>query len=198
LQKYFSAQEWKYYQQLIQQSDSLLTSSMGRFLDGIASILGVCQHNSYEGEAAMKLEVLAESCLEISTDYYPIQLQKNRIDWSPFISALLHDIEEEKDVAVIAWKVFYSLYKMIAQLTGQFNATHVAFSGGVFQNALLVNLLTENMGAETKLFFHRQLSPNDECIGFGQIACFEMENKLAVANREEKNAIDAKQFQLIN
>jgi len=198
LQKYFSVQEWKYYQQLIQQPDPLLTSSMGRFLDGIAAILGVCQRNTYEGEAAMKLETLAASCLEIATDYYPVVLQKHRINWNPFLAALLHDIEQEKDVAAIAWKVFYSLYKMIEQVARHFNIINLAFGGGVFQNALLVHFVTENMPAETNLFFHRQLSPNDECIGFGQIACFEMDNRIADEMIAAENMISSQQFQFTN
>ncbi|GAB2834413.1 carbamoyltransferase HypF [Ferruginibacter profundus] len=199
IEKYFSVQEWKYYQQLVQQHDALLTSSMGRFLDGIASILGICQLNTYEGEAAMKLEVLAASCMEkVSDDYYPVLLQKSRLDWSSFLTALINDQEQGKDIAAIAWKVFFSLYKMIEQVISYFKIENVAFGGGVFQNALLVHLLTENISPAIKLYFHRQLSPNDECIGFGQIACFEIENtneksKLKIPG---KNKTAAKQFQL--
>ncbi len=198
MEKNFSVQEWRYYQQLLQQPDSLLTSSMGRFLDGIAAILGICQRNTYEGEAAMKLEALAASCLSTPADFYPVVLQKSRIDWHPFLAALLQDIEEEKDIAAIAWKVFYSLYKMIEQAAGHFKVKQIACSGGVFQNALLVHLLTENMPAKNTLFFHRQLSPNDECIGFGQIASFEMENKMKKENAMTRHSIAAKQFQFTN
>lgn len=196
LQKHFSSQEWKYYQQLIQQPDTLLTSSMGRFLDGIASLLGVCQQNTYEGEAVMKLEALAASCQEVSTDYYPVELRSNRISWYPFIQALLLDIEVEKDKATMAWKVFYSLYKMILQVAEHFNIDCLAFSGGVFQNALLVHLLTENTPANKTLFFHRQLSANDENIGLGQVAYYIMNNKHAGKDIVEKNRISTKQFQL--
>jgi hydrogenase maturation factor HypF (carbamoyltransferase family) len=46
----------------------------------------------------------------------------------------------------------------------------LAFSGGVFQNALLVDLLHEKLRKTHELYFHQQLSPNDECISFGQLA----------------------------
>ncbi|MBK8087870.1 MAG: hypothetical protein IPK31_07945 [Chitinophagaceae bacterium] len=38
------------------------------------------------------------------------------------------------------------------------------------QNALLVDLLTDRLKENYELFFHQQLSPNDECISFGQLA----------------------------
>jgi hydrogenase maturation factor HypF (carbamoyltransferase family) len=36
-----------------------MTSSMGRFLDGIACILGLGSLQTYEGETVMKMEALA-------------------------------------------------------------------------------------------------------------------------------------------
>ncbi|MCB0299344.1 MAG: hypothetical protein KDE52_04765, partial [Calditrichaeota bacterium] len=42
------------------------------------------------------------------------------------------------------------------------------FSGGGFQNALLVDLSKLILG-DYQLFFHRHLSPNDENISFGQL-----------------------------
>ena len=35
------------------------TTSMGRVLDAVSALLGICHHRSYEGEPAMKLESVA-------------------------------------------------------------------------------------------------------------------------------------------
>ena len=43
------------------------------------------------------------------------------------------------------------------------------FSGGTFQNGMLVDLLQEELGNDFSLYFHKQLSPNDENISFGQV-----------------------------
>ena len=45
----------------------------------------------------------------------------------------------------------------------------IAFSGGVFQNTVLIDMLKEMAKNDYKLFFNRNLSPNDENISYGQI-----------------------------
>ena len=56
----------------------------------------------------------------------------------------------------------------------------IAFSGGVFQNSLLVQLIQTQL-IDYQLFFHKELSPNDENISFGQLAHYhisESQNKV--------------------
>ncbi len=167
----FSAPEREYYLKLLQQKQHLLTSSMGRLLDGIAAILKLQSLNTYEGEAAMKLEVAARSSAEPSWEYYPIPVNKSRLEWSAMIEELLRDLKNQVDKNLIARKVFVSLAMLIKNVAARSGVTKIAFSGGVFQNALLVDLVTELLQDEASLYFHRQLSPNDECISFGQLAC---------------------------
>lgn len=198
IEKYFSKKEWQYYQQLLQQPSSLLTSSMGRFLDGIAAILGIRLYNTYEGEAAMQLEALARNCTYKPSGYYSIRLLNNRLDWNYFLSELLEDCQQKEDPAKIAWKVFFSLAKMIEQLSDHFQIDKIAFSGGVFQNALLNHLLIEQLSSKQKLYFHQQLSPNDECIGFGQIACFSTMIKTQQEKITTSDNIPLEQFQFSN
>ena len=57
----FTANEWKYYQQYIIGQKHIQTSSVGRFLDAVSSILEIQQYNYYEGEAALKLEVVVRN-----------------------------------------------------------------------------------------------------------------------------------------
>ncbi len=185
IEKYFPKNEWQFYEKLIHQPGQLLTSSMGRLLDGLASILGICQFNSYEGEAAMKLEAQAWKHRHHSFDYYPLPLINKRIDHSVMLSYLLKDLEEKTEVSFIAWKIFCSLAQAIANISEYFSVRKIVFSGGVFQNELLTELVIELLSQKNELYFHHQLSPNDECIGFGQIACYEIFKKnLHVANNK--------------
>ena len=172
IQKYFSKSEWQYYQKVLQQNNHVLTSSMGRFLDGLACILGIRMYNSYEGEAAMQMESLARNCSYKPYDYYSLPLVNGLLDWNVFLQEFLEDWQQKEDVSLISWKIFYSLARTIAQLSSHFFIDKIAFSGGVFQNALLTDLIIEQLSQKRHLYFHQQLSPNDECIGFGQLACY--------------------------
>ena len=63
----------------------------------------------------------------------------------------------------------FTLASAIINLAKINNYKHIAFSGGVFQNTTLIDLLIELAPKEIKLYFHKELSPNDESISFGQL-----------------------------
>lgn len=177
LENRFSPGEWQYYNKLLSQPTSLLTSSMGRFLDGVASLLGICHVNTYEGEAAMRMEALAAKCRRFPIESYPATVADNQLNYKVLLAEMLEDLNRHKDVSIIAWKVFCSLAKAIECMSEQLSVRKIAFSGGVFQNELLTEIIIRLLAQKTELYFHHQLSPNDECIGFGQIACYEIAKK---------------------
>ena len=174
IRTHFSDTEWKYYEQLIEQPPVLLTSSMGRLIDAIASLTGACQINTFEGEAAMKLEAMARSCELPMHEYYPVPQNNNRLDLSLLLQEVLNDIDNHAGQEFIAKKFFYSLARLIGQVSNHYEIDEIAFSGGVFQNALLTDMVNELYSKKKKLYWHRQLSPNDECIGFGQLAVYDL------------------------
>lgn len=174
---FFTEQEWQYYSSLVKQDALLQTSSMGRLMDGIAALLGLRTHNRFEGEAAMLLEAHARKCKDKPTGFYPFPLVNTRWNWQSLISGVIEDLERKMKTEDIAWKVFYSLAKGVEQVSSQSGIGQIAFSGGVFQNVLLTELLTGSFGKNHRLYFHRQTSPNDECIGLGQLACYSIMNR---------------------
>lgn len=179
----FNSVERGYLEKQLQHQNSLLTSSMGRFLDAIASILGLVQFNSFDGEAAMKLEALAERSGDKSFESYDLHYTADCIEWEDMLRQLLADLAQDVPPARIAYKVFVSLaycIKLVAQTTG---VIRVACSGGVFQNALLVDLLHSIMAEDHILYFHVHLSCNDECIGFGQLAACQIQANHNIVGR---------------
>lgn len=170
LQPYFNETEWAYFQKLIQQPQPLQTSSMGRFLDGLSCMLGIRTHHSYEGEAAMLLEAAACKAVVKSAEIYPLDEEQGVLNWDRFLEQFLADIAAGIPVAEIAWKVFHSLASVVVQLCTTHGVQRVAFSGGVFQNVLLTDLVEQALFGKFDVYFHQQLSPNDESIGFGQLA----------------------------
>ena len=177
IKEHFTEQEWKFYSKLIEQKSILHTSSMGRLLDGIASILNIKQICNYEGEAPMLMEALARTCNEKFQGYYTLAIKDGRIQWQGMMTEIIQELIDNKPVNAIALKVIHSLANCIGLISEQTRINHIAFSGGVFQNALLVDTIIELYGSGKKLFFHQQLSPNDECIGLGQIACYALQTQ---------------------
>lgn len=174
----FTPQEWTIYMALLA-SETLETSSMGRLFDAVASWCGLCDISTYEGAAALLLETLATSFLNEYKDYYhsyPLEFENNKINTNALVSFVIEDVRNGVDPAEIAARFHCSLVETIRLVARSSGTKQIAFSGGVFQNALLVTLIERHLGEEFHLFFHRQLSPNDECISFGQLVHWELMN----------------------
>ena len=170
----FSDIEWSIYSKLLQKKDNLKTSSVGRLFDGVASILDLRDQQQYDGEAAMLLEKAAlsyfkEHGLGSVNSYLPDQLEDNQIPTATIFQALLHDFKNGINIEEIAAKFHFTLVDSIAQVARRSKVKKLAFSGGVFQNGLLVDLIIARLEKEFELYFHQKLSPNDENISFGQI-----------------------------
>lgn len=168
LVKKFNSAEWKVYRNMLHHPDNLKTSSMGRLFDGVASLLGLCDKSSYEGEAALLLEACAmkaESCDSYRSMPFSLPI---------YLKNLIEEIKRGVPKEQLAYRFHHTLVDWIEEVALQQNTTRIAFSGGVFQNALLNKLIVEKLGERFQLYFHRQLSSNDECIGFGQLAYYHM------------------------
>ncbi len=154
-----------------------ITTSIGRLFDGVSALLGLLQVTSFEGEAAMALEFLAENELEESNpQLYPIPIESQTeskrpwvADWRPLISAIVRDILEHKRPSEIAFGFHQALAMLIADVAQRIQCHQIVLSGGVFQNALLLKLseaeLTKRRFA---VFTPQRFSPNDEGLCLGQ------------------------------
>ena len=84
-------------------------------------------------------------------------------------SRILKEKMSGKNAGEIGLNFHYTLIKVIEKIAEGFAVKEIAFSGGVWQNALLVDLAIEVLGDKFTLHFHEKLSPNDENISFGQL-----------------------------
>jgi hydrogenase maturation protein HypF len=147
------------------------TSAGGRLFDAVSALLGVCTQVSYEGQAAVELEMQA---VEGEPDAaYPFDVDSEVIRLRPFFEALLADRERGASVAEMAWRFHVTVAEMIRALCERIAAETelqtVALSGGCFQNRLLVALTVPRLEAVgLRVLLHRQVPCNDGGVSLGQ------------------------------
>lgn len=164
----FSNQEIAVYHHL-KKKESLKTSSVGRLFDAVASLLGFCDFNTYEGEAAILLEnQIKDHNLSQCKSYVP-KLVNGIVPTKELFSNICVDFKNGKTKEGIIANFLFTLATIIIKMAEQNKINKIALSGGVFQNTTLVDMLKELAGTEYKLYFNRNLSPNDENISFGQL-----------------------------
>jgi len=145
--------------------------SVGRLFDAISSLLGIRQNISYEGQAAMELEFVANN---MPCKPYPFRIKENGIpryliDWRETINAVVEDIEEGKERSEISSRFHATLVEAAKRIAENVGERKVALSGGVFQNALMVKLCRNVLSkGGFEVYTHQRIPPNDGGISLGQ------------------------------
>lgn len=184
LKKKFTPLEWKNYQNSLLRK-STQTSSMGRLFDGVASLIGLIDVTTYEGQAAMLLEATAKQFTNEITVTYSIPFDNHIIQTDHLFEAIIQDLKNKRSQSYIAKKFHLSLVQLIRQIADHLSLKKIAFSGGVFQNGLLMAMLQNHLSEDYLLYFHKELPPNDENISFGQLAQYHLQQvKDAALNHE--------------
>lgn len=180
LQPHFTDAEWTYYLKALSQKD-ILTSSLGRVFDAVAFLTGLNSENSYEGQSAMLVEQDARKVITETTDLesYEFGFDGTQISLEQTFQGIIQDLEN--NVNVVAARFHLTLVEMIRVVAEAGNYEKIVFSGGVFLNGLLVDLIQEKLRNDFQLFFHQELSPNDENISYGQLAYAQI-----LANKKEQ------------
>ncbi len=153
--------------------NSPLASSAGRLFDAVAGALGIDRDGvSFEGQAAMKLEALAESVRE-ELPGYPVERKGTELVWTTMWLALLDDLKQGVDVAVMAARFHRGLADAVAGMAVALcrgnGLDSVVLSGGVFQNRLLLEAVSQQLEKEgLKVLIPEKLPVNDGGISLGQ------------------------------
>ena len=150
-------------------------SSMGRLFDAVASLLGVRHRISYEAQAAVELETLAEAAGSQSAELTLPVSADGVIDHRPLIRALAAEVAAGIPAAVLARALHLAVAEavsdaadLIARRTG---VRSVGLTGGVFQNALLTGLCRARLEARGLVALtHHLVPPNDGGLALGQAA----------------------------
>jgi len=157
-----------------------MTSSVGRLFDAVAAICGAVKAMTFEGQAAMWLESLAEQSTD--RERYPFTIAEPldpaatmTVDTRPLIRAL--DTDRRRGVApgIIARRFHRTLAEVVRDVALLIRArtglNRVALSGGVFLNALLTaEVETQLVDRGFEVYRHHLLPPGDGGLSLGQLA----------------------------
>lgn len=153
------------------------TSSMGRLFDGIASILGIRDRVSYEGQAACELETIARG--SAAEKPYPVDFHLRDSRWvlrlAPVVAGVERDLYRRLPIPVIARRFHATVVEMIREtlirLREESGIADVVLSGGVFSNSLILEESLRRLGEEGfRVHRHRRVPPNDGGLCLGQLA----------------------------
>lgn len=149
-----------------------LSSSAGRLFDAVAAMLGLRpEGQSYEGEAAMRLEALAEGLPQGQGGGYEFARRGGEIDPAPIWPQMREDLARNVSPGAIAQRFHLGLGLAFAAearaLVESGAAKAVALSGGCFQNPQLLAAVLRGLG-DLPVLTHRSIPANDGGLALGQ------------------------------
>ena len=178
---------WSRMSALSRSHMSPLTTSVGRLLDACAALCGVRSHVTYEGQAAIELEAIADST---NTDSYSLNVIDEDgvllLDPREMIASVARDADTGCDASSISARVHRGLVYAAALAAhiaaDRANLRTVVLSGGVFQNVLLLEALSAVLARSgLRVLVPRHLPPNDGGLAYGQAAIGAWQRSLDVS-----------------
>jgi hydrogenase maturation protein HypF len=152
------------------------TSSMGRLFDAVSSLLGVRHEITYEGQAAIELEHVASAT---GSDVTRPSLRftvgdDGVIACGEVVGDLVDGLRAGIDVAGLAAAFHEAVVELVVDVARRARVDRaietVGLTGGVFQNALLVEWTQQRLAEEGfEVLRHRVVPPNDGGLALGQV-----------------------------
>jgi hydrogenase maturation protein HypF len=150
-----------------------LTTSAGRLIDAVSALCGVRARVSYEGQAAVELEAVADRAERSS---YPLPLTGSEpllLDARPTMLAVLDDLDA--GAPLVSARFHNALAGAAAaaclRIAEGRRLDTAVLSGGVFQNRLLLERTGDMLSAAgLRVLTPARLPPNDGGISYGQAA----------------------------
>ena len=149
-----------------------LASSAGRLFDAVASLLGLCDDASYEGEAAVRLEAAAAPRPYGELPWRLVHHDGLLVyDPRPTLRAVLTGGPPSRLAARFHATIVAVTAALVAEAARETGLRDVCLSGGVFQNRLLTRAVTGALRRDGLIpYVNRDVPVNDGGISYGQAA----------------------------
>jgi len=152
---------------------SPLSSGAGRLFDGVSALMGVCDKNTFEGEAAIALEAITIPGI---IDDYPVNVisaDPVEIDFSHTILKIINDLDKGENKGIVSSKfhntVVTAIMRVVQRLSQVYSIKDVVLCGGVFQNLyLLERVMSSLTSTGMEVHIHEKVPTNDAGISLGQ------------------------------
>jgi hydrogenase maturation protein HypF len=189
---------------------SFATTSMGRLFDTAAALLGFTREITFEGQAAMWLERLANQASGAAENAgsierasagiataYPFPFAGEELDFRPLLEAVVRDRLRGRDTREIARAFQRGIAKGLCDAIDVLCRAHeidtAVLSGGVFQNELLLRDVKDLLNAQhesgrLKIWTNHVVPANDGGISLGQAALAAFENLPRAGAAEETDS----------
>lgn len=147
------------------------TSSAGRLFDAVAALTGCCLYNTFEAEAPIRFEMMAD---KVDTREYSY-LVGSTISFASTIDDIRSELEAKVPVNLISSRFHRTIARAVLEVSAKIRREtgldQVALSGGTFQNALLTGITRKLLeDHHFTVFTNRLIPPNDGGISLGQLA----------------------------
>jgi len=152
---------------------SPLSSGAGRLFDGVSAMIGVCDKNTFEGEAAIALESVTVPNI---TGDYPVNIrfkETMEVDFSHTVLRIMEDLVKGEEKGLISSKfhnsVVAAIVRVAEKLSSLYSIKDVVLCGGVFQNMYLLERTIDGLRSKgLKVYIHDKVPTNDAGISLGQ------------------------------
>ena len=151
-----------------------LTSSIGRLFDAVAALVGLRERTTFEGQAAMELEALVS---RTPVRRYRFNVRRSSDPWVIESAPVIRGIVEDLAAGICRQEIATSFHEAVAamiadvavHLSERTGIRRIALTGGVFQNAALVEGAATALAAVDLVpLIHRRVPCNDGGLSLGQ------------------------------
>jgi hydrogenase maturation protein HypF len=149
------------------------TSSCGRLFDAVAALLGLASQVTFEGQAAIALEMMAARGVDDRYDFEIGEGEPAILDFRPTIAGIVKDLSSGRRAGEISACFHNTLSAALVETCCRIRQTdglnRVCLSGGTFQNLYLLDrTVVELRRREFRVFLHAMVPANDGGISLGQ------------------------------